>query len=219
MKNVRLLALTSSVIPECKTAEELIVYAARVSNPSNQSNMDTASKLLAYCIKHAHWSIFETASMTVEVTTSRAIAAQLIRHRSFTFQEFSQRYAKAATFVKYGARRQDDKNRQNSLDDLDRGTKYWFERQQERVWEMSYSLYECALTLGIAKECARTLLPMSTQTTLYMTGSVRSWIHYLQTRTEKATQLEHRQIAQQIATIFDVQFPNIASALKEVSSL
>ncbi len=193
-------------------AEKLMGYCARVSNPSNQENPDV-SKLLAYCIKNGHWSVFETASMTLEIETSRAIAAQILRHRSFKFQEFSQRYASPTDFEMYTARRQDLKNRQNSLDDLNDGTKIWFDSVQRTHWEESMRLYNEALAKGIAKECARFLLPLSTQTRLYMTGDIRSWIHYIQLRTAEGVQLEHRLIAEACKDIFTHELLLVSLAL------
>lgn len=210
--NVRLISVTEGKL-EHKRPEEIIVYCARVSNPKNQDNMDTASKLLRFCIKHKHWSIFEMANMCVEIKTSRGIAPQILRHRSFNFQEFSQRYAKATEFVAYEPRRQDVKNRQNSIDDMSDDEKRWFVEALKKVQGQGLSLYEEALEKGIAKECARFLLPLNTQTTLYMNGSVRSWIHYLQVRCDESTQKEHREIAEQIKEIFCEQFPNTAEAL------
>lgn len=201
-----------SITPE---SEKIIAYCARVSNPANQDNPEVA-KLLSYCIKHGHWSIFEMANMCVEITTSRAIAAQILRHKSFSFQEFSQRYAEVGEppeAVIYQARRQDLKNRQNSIDDMSEDDKIWFKNAQEDVAEFAYQRYKLALRKGIAKEQARFLLPLSTETKLYMNGSVRSWIHYLQLRTDKATQLEHREIAEGIKAIFCEQLPTIAKAL------
>jgi thymidylate synthase (FAD) len=197
-------------------AEELISFTARVSNPANQMNTESAPKLLAYLIKHEHWSPFEMAHMTVEIKTSRAIAAQILRHRSFSFQEFSQRYAKANSFVKYEARRQDDKNRQNSIDDMTDDQKWWFQRVQQEAWDWSVRAYDQALDMGIAKEQARFLLPLSTETTIYMCGSVRSWIHYIKLRTKPSTQKEHRDIALGAQAVFNEEFPNIAKALKEL---
>ena len=195
------------------TAEQLIVYTARVSNPSNQDNVDTGAKLLKYCIEHGHWSIFETASMTVEIETTRAIAAQLLRHRSFTFQEFSQRYArtteKAATTK---ARMQDPKNRQSSLPCESDETSWWWEQEQRRAFHAAEEAYAAALDRGIAKEVARMVLPLATPTRLYMTGSVRSWIHYLKARLDPTTQLEHRQVAEQIAHVFYDEFPVVSEA-------
>jgi thymidylate synthase (FAD) len=188
---VKLVSLTTS---DGMKPEEIISYCARVSNPKNQNNFDTAPALLKYCIENKHWSPFEMCDMTIEVITSRAIAQQIIRHR-FSFQEFSQRYAKVLNNVIYDARRQDETNRQNSIDDLPEDTKDWFKASQAKVWGDSTLLYEEALKRGIAKECARFLLPLNTQTTLYMKGSVRSWIHYLMVRTDPSTQKEHRDIA------------------------
>jgi thymidylate synthase (FAD) len=209
---VKLISVTQGLL-EHKKPEEIIVYCARVSNPKNQDNMDTAPKLLNFCIKHKHWSVFEMANMCVEIKTSRGIAPQILRHRSFNFQEFSQRYAKATEFVTYEPRRQDVKNRQNSIDDMSDEEKKWFEEAQKKVQQQGLSLYEEALEKGIAKECARFLLPLNTQTILYMNGSVRSWIHYLQVRCDESTQKEHREIAEQIKNIFCKQFPNTSAAL------
>ena len=199
-----------------RSAEALIVYTARVSNPANQDNVDTGAKLLRYCIEHGHWSIFETASMTVEVATSRAIAAQLLRHRSFTFQEFSQRY----TSVQFlglptvpDARMQDPKNRQSSLASEDLDLNDWWVAEAGRVMDEAQVLYEQALNRGVAKEVARMVLPLATPTKLYMTGSVRSWIHYLKARLDPATQLEHRQVAVDIAEIFREEFPVVSEAI------
>lgn len=195
-------------------AQEVTGYITRVSNPNNQLNMDTVPKLLAYCIKHKHWSPFEHAYMTVEIETSRAIAAQILRHRSFTFQEFSQRYSVATEFEIYPARRQDLKNKQNSIDDLPQETKDWFVNMQKKLQENAEMVYNHALGLGIAKEQARFLLPLSTKTVIYMTGNLRSWIHYIELRANKDTQLEHRQIAEEIKKIFTEEFPDISEALE-----
>lgn len=192
-------------------AEALMAYCARVSSP-HQDNPEY-SKLLSYCIKHGHWSVFEQADMTVEITTSRAIATQILRHRSFCFQEFSQRYAAATEFEYPAARRQDDKNRQSSHDDLSKEDKAWWEGVVLINIAFLETAYEEALERGIAKECARMILPLCTQTKLYMKGNVRSWIHYLQVRTGPETQLEHREIALAIKEIFDAQFPTVATAL------
>lgn len=175
--------------------------------------MDTVPKLIKYCIKNKHWSPFEHAHMTLEIETSRGIAAQILRHRSFTFQEFSQRYSEVTEFETYGARRQDVKNRQNSIDDMSQEDRDWFWRLQKETQEFALHDYKEALKRGIAKEQARFLLPLSTQTTLYMTGSVRSWIHYIELRTDPSTQLEHREIAEACKRIFIEQFPNISEAL------
>jgi thymidylate synthase (FAD) len=214
--NVELVAITKPVKSNLLefSSEELMAYVARVSNPSNQMNTKTSSKLLGYCIKNSHWSVFEHVNMTVEITTSRAIAAQILRHRSFVFQEFSQRYAGVTNFEKYEARRQDIKNRQNSIDDMDQDTKEWFQMAQQLVTEDARAMYEEALRRGVAKEQARFLLPLSTQTTLYMTGNIRNWIHYIELRSENGTQKEHADIALAIKEIFKQQFPAIAEALE-----
>lgn len=197
------------VTPE---AEKTMAYCARVSSP-RQDN-EEYSRLLGYCIRNGHWSVFEMADMCIEITTSRAIAQQILRHRSFCFQEFSQRYAEATRFEKYEARMQDTTNRQNSLE-IPEGDEIhtWFLEAQSAVQAGSLALYKAAVEKGIAKEQARFLLPLSTTTKLYMKGSVRSWIHYLQVRTTPSTQKEHRDIALGIRKIFDEQFPTIAEAL------
>jgi thymidylate synthase (FAD) len=195
-----------SVTPE---AEKTIMFCARVSSSDQNS---TNTKLLNYCIKHGHWSVFEMADMCVEIKTSRAIAAQILRHKSFVFQEFSQRYAEVQGFETYNPRRQDTKNRQNSIDDLPQEAKDWFKLMQQHVQMEGEFAYRLALDKGIAKECARFLLPLSTSTTMYMKGSLRSWLHYLDVRTDPSTQLEHREIAEEIQKIFVEQFPIIAEA-------
>lgn len=197
-----------------KSAQELIAFTARVSNPSNQMNTETAPRLIAYLIKNRHWSPFEMAHLTVEITTSRALAQQILRHRSFSFQEFSQRYATATDFVMYPARRQDNKNRQNSIDDMSQETKNWFEEKQKAIQVNCNNAYQMALDRGIAKEQARFLLPLSTQTRLYMSGSIRSWIHYLDLRCSNGTQKEHKDIADAIKRLFTEQFPDVAKALE-----
>lgn len=211
---VKLISITKPVEENIKdlTPEELLGYVARVSNPSNQMNSETAPRLLGYCIRNQHWSVFEHVNFTVEIKTSRAIAAQILRHRSAVFQEFSQRYAEAMDNEFYPARRQDLKNRQNSVDDMSEEDKDWFKKSQEDIWANSMYLYKKALEKGIAKEQARFLLPLSTQTTLYMTNNVRNWIHYIDLRTTKGTQLEHREIAEEIKEIFKKEFPAIAEA-------
>lgn len=210
--NVRLIALTQSCLPEVSTAEDLIVHNARVSNPSNQLNTLTGPKLLAYCIKHGHWSVFEQADMTVEIKTSRAIAAQILRHRSFSFQEFSQRYADAPGMEPVEIRRQASKNRQSSTEVMD-----WFELDVSvpRVLEYLQTAYDTLIKNGAARECARMVLPLATSTTLYMKGSVRSWIHYMQVRRDEHTQKEHRLIADEIWKLFAKQFPVIATAIED----
>jgi thymidylate synthase (FAD) len=213
---VKLISITKPVININEdgremTAEQLIAYCARVSSP-HQENPEYV-KLLRYCITNQHWSIFELVDMTVEIITSRAIAQQILRHRSFSFQEFSQRYAEVAHFETYEARRQDAKNRQNSIDDLSDEEKEWFLKCQNEVWDSCFTLYNEALRRGIAKEQARFILPLNTQTRLYMKGSVRSWIHYLQLRCGNGTQKEHKEIADKIKEIFKIQFSLISEAL------
>ena len=197
------------ITPEC---EKHISYCARVSNPKNQDNPDY-EKLLAYCIKNQHWSIFEMANICMEITTSRAISAQILRHKSFSFQEFSQRYSESTEFETYEARKQDLKNRQNSTDDLSDVQKKWFKDRLYTFQCETANLYQIALDMGIAKECARMFLPLSVQTKLYMNGSIRSWIHYITLRTDKSTQLEHREIAQECKKIFKEQLPIVSKAL------
>ncbi|MHB8407780.1 MAG: FAD-dependent thymidylate synthase [Acidiferrobacterales bacterium] len=223
MPSCKLISVTKpALLPGmCRmTAEELLVYVARVSSPSNQTNLETSPKLLKYLIEHKHWSPFEMGSMTVEIITSRAIAAQILRHRSFSFQEFSQRYAevKGNAFVCYPGRRQAEKNRQSSVDDLPEEIKRWFEVAQGEVWAVAYQLYAQAIKKGIAKECARFLLPLNTETTLYMSGTIRSWIHYLQIRTEEGVQKEHRDLAIEIRDIFSRLFPATSTALGWIES-
>lgn len=214
--NVRLIAITqpdlSLVADGIATAEQLIVYAARVSNPSNQTNTETGPRLLRYCIRNGHWSVFETASMTVEVITSRAIAAQLLRHRSFTFQEFSQRYAEAMKPERIELRTQHPTNRQASGEIL---RDVASEGLVARAVAEAFHAYHALISKGVSKETARMVLPLCTQTRLYVTGNVRSWIHYLEQRTAEGTQKEHREIAQEIGKIFAEKFPTIAAAIKE----
>lgn len=213
--NVRLIAVTNPLIEiqnEKLTPEGLIAYCARVSSP-HQETLDY-EKLLAYCIKNRHWSIFEMVDMTVEIITSRAISPQILRHRSFVFQEFSQRYAKVQDFEDYSPRRQDIKNRQHSISDLDASTVDWFSDAQKEIRTLCVEKYTDALEKGIARECARMLLPLNTQTKLYMKGSIRSWIHYIEVRTDSSTQKEHRDIAEAVREIFIAEFPVTASALK-----
>ena len=196
-------------------AEKHIAYCARVSNPSNQNNESIAG-LLKYCIKHQHWSIFEQAFMTLEIATTRGLASQILRHRSFTYQEFSQRYAESTTLGDIELpelRRQDDKNRQNSIDDLDPKVVEKLNRQMNTLFSSAYSLYTQMLDEGVAKECARFVLPLATPTRLYMSGTVRSWLHYIELRTGHGTQKEHMEIATACKGIFSEQFPTIASAM------
>ena len=195
-----------SVTPD---AEKTILFCARVS--SDQENMD--SKLLGYLLRNRHWSPFEMAHMVLEITTSRAIAAQILRHRSFSFQEFSQRYTSPESAFMFEARGVGTSNRQSSVDNLDKEVKDWWLDQQDFLFTQSFDLYEAALEKGIAREVARAVLPLSTATKLYMAGSVRSWIHYFDLRCDEHTQLEHREIALEARTIFNEQFPIIAEAL------
>lgn len=217
MNDVKLISITNSIVEidgKKLTPEELIVYVARVSSPSNQDNLETAPKLIKYLVKHAHWSPFELVDLTFEISTSRAIAAQILRHRSFNFQEYSLRYAAATDAIVHDARRQDLKNRQNSIDDLSSETKEWFINTQKELNNEAIKNYNKAIELGIAKESARFLLPLSTKTRMYMKGSVRSWIHYFQVRCDVATQKEHRDIANAIRDIFYIHFPNIKLAIE-----
>ncbi|MDQ6826444.1 MAG: FAD-dependent thymidylate synthase [Candidatus Eremiobacteraeota bacterium] len=193
-------------------AERIMGYCARVSNPENQENPDVA-KLLRFCIRNGHWSVFEMADMCVEITTTRVISAQITRHRSFHFQEFSQRYSAVPGIAQVQARRQDSKNRQSSHDDLPQETLSWFESAASEHFSQARRLYDKALAKGIAKECARFLLPLASATTLYMKGSVRDWIHYINLRTDGGTQLEHRELAQQCKELFVEQLPIVGAAL------
>ena len=209
--------MTVKLISVTPDAEQHMAYCARVSNPSNQDN-DKYAGLLRYCIKHQHWSIFEQAFMTLEINTTRAIAAQVLRHRSFTYQEFSQRYADSSMLAKkipmFDLRRQDTKNRQNSIDDIDPFTKQEFEIQIQRHMDAAMDLYETMLKHDIAKECARFILPLAVPTKIYMTGSVRSWIHYIELRSANGTQKEHMDIALDAKRVFAEQFPICAEALE-----
>ena len=208
--------MTVSLVWCTPNAEELITRMARVSAPRNQDNMDTAPRLLRYLLNHKHVSPFEMANMCVEIETTRAIAPQILRHRSFSFQEFSQRYADASELgsaVIPHLRRQDQKNRQNSIDDLDSDLISGYYRRISHLYEDAEHLYREMISNGVAKECARAVLPLSTQTRLYMNGTIRSWIHYLQLRTANGTQLEHQQIARDIQQIFCDQFPVIGEAV------
>jgi len=196
------------------TANELVAYTARVSNPTNQNNNKTASKLVRYLIKHQHWSPFEMVHLTLEIKTTRDISRQILRHRSFAFQEFSQRYAESETFVEREARMQDKKNRQNSLEATDDMTKEIFSNSQSELMDIAERVYRSALMSGIAKEQARALLPEGlTETTLYMAGSLRSWIHYCQLRMGVETQKEHREVAEQCWEIIKAEFPDITDAI------
>lgn len=202
-----------SVTPD---AEKLMSYCARVSNPNNQNN-DNYAKLLKYCIDHQHWSIFEHGFMTVEINTTRGLAAQILRHRSFTFQEFSQRYADTTLLADdiplFELRRQDNKNRQNSIDDISDETRVKWIVQIREHFAKAQALYDGMIKDGVAKECARFILPLATPTRLYVSGTVRSWIHYINLRSGHGTQKEHMIIAEECKTIFIEQFPTIGEAL------
>jgi thymidylate synthase (FAD) len=193
-------------------AEKLVVKMARVSNPSNQENWETGPKLLKYCLDHKHFSIFEMCSLCLKIDTERDISAQILRHRSFSFQEFSTRYARAMPATIPNLRMQDLKNRQNSTDNLDFNTQEYYDEQIRYQYADIKELYDQMIADGVAKECARRILPLSTQTTLYMHGTLRSWIHYINVRTDPGTQLEHRLIAESCKQIFIEQFPTIGEA-------
>jgi thymidylate synthase (FAD) len=209
MSNVKLISMTPD-------AEKTMGYVARVSNPSNQENPKVAG-LLSYCIKNGHWSVFEQAHMTLEINTTRGIAAQILRHRSFTYQEFSQRYADSSVLSEEiplpELRRQDTKNRQNSIDDIEEDVKLEFQKKIQMHFEQGMNLYKDMLEQGIAKECARFVLPLATPTKIYMTGSVRSWIHYINLRAGNGTQKEHMDIAENCKVVFCEAFPIVSEAL------
>ena len=207
-----------SLISVSPDAEKHMAYCARVSNPNNQEN-DNYAGLLKYCIKHQHWSIFEQAFMTLEINTTRGLAAQILRHRSFTFQEFSQRYAESNALGKIelpDLRRQDKKNRQNSTDDLDPFIQQKLEAQMITLFSSCQSLYNQMIEEGVAKECARMVLPLCTPTRIYMTGSCRSWIHYINLRSAHGTQKEHMDIAEDCRKVFVKEFPSVSEALEWV---
>jgi thymidylate synthase (FAD) len=191
--------------------EQMIAYCARVSNPSNQENTQTMSKLLKYLQDHKHWSPFEMAHAVVEIETSRGISPQILRHRSFSFQEFSQRYQSLddSGVVIYAARRQDAKNKQNSIDDLSEEIKKEWEDRQLQNWKSSFEHYKWALDNGVAKECARFVLPLGSKTRMYMSGTIRSWMHFLETRTHESTQKEHRDIALACREALSTYFPYV----------
>ena len=207
----KLISLSNPLVTGINDAEDLISYCARVSNPTNQLNTETAPKLLEYLIKHKHWSPFEMVSATIEIQTSRAIAAQILRHRSFSFQEFSQRYSTATELEPIEFRKQGKTNRQVGDEEIQL-TPYQVDIV-DNAEKACLKAYEHLLGSGIAKECARMLLPLSTKTTLYMSGNIRSWIHYIELRSTEDTQKEHRQIALEIKEIFKQKFPNISKAL------
>ena len=210
MQQVKLITVTPK-------AEETMGYVARVSHPNNQDNPKVAG-LLKYCINHQHWSVFEQAHMTVEIETTRGLAAQILRHRSFTYQEFSQRYADSSLLADEiplpELRRQDLKNRQNSTDDMDQRKINHYNRKMQQHFKQGMRLYQNMLKDGVAKECARFVLPLATPTRLYMTGSVRSWVHYIDLRSAHGTQKEHMNIAEMVRSIFVEQFPIVSEALE-----
>jgi len=204
---------TATLVHITPNAEEFIAYMARVSNPANQNNTETSAKLIKYLVDHHHWSPFEMVNMCVEINTTRSIAAQILRHRSFSFQEFSQRYAEVTDKpVVPKLRRQDTKNRQNSIDDLDPTVVKRLNRRIEFLYENASSLYNDLIDAGVAKECAREVLPLATPTRLYMNGTIRSWIHYCQLRCSNGTQLEHRMIANGAYKLLQEHLPSVCTA-------
>ena len=206
MHNVELVHVTPD-------AESLIAYMARVSNPNNQDNPES-ERLIKYLIKHRHWSPFEMVNMCVQIETTRSVAAQILRHRSFSFQEFSQRYAQVTEPAAIPQlRRQDLKNRQNSTDDLPINTVKEFNVKINSYFELGEALYEEMLLAGVAKECARDVLPLASPTKLYMNGTLRSWLHYTDLRCANGTQLEHKQIADQVKSLIEQQFPTVYAAM------
>ena len=201
---------TAKLIWATPNLESVIAYCARVSNPANQHNDETAPKLLRYCMKHKHWSVFEMGNICIEIETTRDIARQILRHRSFSFQEFSQRYAVVGEHDISEARMQDNKNRQNSIPTEDREIQRWWEEQQQLTWKKAKAVYEHALNIGIAKEVARKVLPEGlTMSRMYVNGTVRSWLHYIDVRCDEATQKEHREVAQQCKTIVSNLLPSL----------
>ena len=211
MSNVNLISLSKpTAYSECFTAEQLVAYAARVSNPANQNNTKTAGKLIKFLIKENHWSPLEMVHLTIEIKTTRDIARQILRHRSFSFQEFSQRYAVSEDFITREVRLQDPKNRQNSIESDNDGLDIEWHKRQRKVIAASKEAYRWALDNGIAKEQARAVLPEgNTETTLYIAGSLRSWVHYCNLRRANGTQKEHMQIAQKCWEILEQHFPEI----------
>lgn len=215
MSKAYLVGLTTpTATTGCASANELVAYAARVSNPNNQNNTNTAAKLLKYLAKNQHWSPFEMVSLTIGIETTRDISRQILRHRSFSFQEFSQRYAAATKFERREARLQDKKNRQNSIENSDEELETEWRSKQSYIIRLAKEYYQWALESGVAKEQARAILPEgNTKTTLYMAGTLRSWIHYCLLRSDPATQKEHREIAEQCWSIVEQHFPDVVLAL------
>ena len=220
--SVKLVSISKPVIEGVKNAEDLVAYCARVSNPNNQLNKKTSQKLLKYLIKHKHWSPFEMVSMTLEIKTSRAIAAQILRHRSFSFQEFSQRYSEALSSCPIELREQGKTNRQVGDEVIEPVIMDEFYAEITRpaseliedYTNFAFKIYERLIDRGVARESARMILPLSTETTMYMSGSLRSWIHYIDLRSQEETQKEHRQVADDCKNIFLDQFPTLSEALK-----
>lgn len=205
---------TAKLISITPKAEELIAYCARVSNPANQNNLETAPRLLKYLIKHRHWSPFEMVNMVVEIKTTRAISAQILRHRSFSFQEFSQRYSQVQSLpLPPLLRRQDVSNRQNSIDDIPLAEQYAWQDQINDMYKKMHGLYDKMIDAGIAKECARDVLPIGSETTLYMNGTIRSWLHYIDLRASPETQLEHRTIAEGCKNLIHDAMPAVYEAM------
>lgn len=209
---VKLISITKPCVEGINTAEDLISYCARVSNPNNQMNTETAPKLLKYLIIHKHWSPFEMVSLTAEIKTSRAIAAQILRHRSFSFQEFSQRYSTVTELEPLQWRKQGKTNRQ--VGDEDAGILKSTEIRINNFQKKCVEMYNTLIEEGIARECARMILPLNTSTTIYMSGNIRSWVHYIDLRTKPDTQKEHREIAEQLKDIFIANFPSVSKALE-----
>lgn len=218
MSRVNVVAISSpSIDTDCKNAEEFIAYAARVSNPANQNNKETADKLIRYLMKNNHWSPLEMVSATLEINTTRDIGRQILRHRSFSFQEFSQRYATATEFVTREARLQDNKNRQNSITTDDHKLQAWWQAAQDSTSGTAQAIYEEALERGIAKEQARVVLPEGlTATRMYMAGTLRSWVHYIDLRASNGTQAEHMEIAVACRDALRPYFPNVMKAVEEL---
>lgn len=214
--NVKVIGVTKPVVDFIPDSEDIISYAARVSNPANQDNFNTAEKLLRYCIRNSHWSVFETVSLTMEIECPRDIARQILRHRSFSFQEFSQRYAEATAFVTRDCRLQDTSNRQNSVTTEDLELKQWWEDSQEELLTQVQFFYQKALEKGIAKEVARCILPEGlTMSKLYMNGTLRSWLHYVDLREKNGTQLEHQEVAIKCKEAIKQYFPTLINALQK----
>ena len=213
------LTMTVKLISSTDKAEELIAYCARVSNPNNQTNSES-SRLIRYLIKHNHWSPFELAHVVMEIETTRAISAQILRHRSFSFQEFSQRYADVS-LLEFASppelRRQDTKNRQNSIDDIPDYVQENLQQQIQSHYRAAEDLYKGLLAHGVAKECAREVLPLGTPTRIYMSGTVRSWLHYIDLRRANGTQKEHREIALEAESILRGLLPNVCAAMWDLS--